>query len=754
MYKILISILFGLLCLTFSLYSINLIVSEDQYFHFLWSLIFPTLIALSWGKKYGIISLTIGLGVIYSVFTWQLYGAGNIAGGFSFLIWIILQGYGAEKRVRRSKIYNNKYAIHLVFVVIHLALFFIIFPLLLKLNQFLWPNALQIVNYRVIVFICFNEYINLLAVLAITDVLLLLPFVRRFFLLSTPKEAKYNTPILVCTLFSSYICLSIIILIERSITSNQLTFPDIKEYMSIVILTVLSIASAGIIIKFSQKILSAQEQIKIKEAEYYNIFDNINDVYYELSLEGTILIISPSIKNVLGYSKDELIGKNISSLLHEPESRKKIVKAANKEWGLDNYEIITQDKWGGLHNVLIKARSIINKEGLIRIIGTGRDVTDYLKAKKAQEKVEQEYKVLFDKMLTGFAILEPVKNGRNEIIDFKVVNANPAANKQTKIVIDQLIGLRLRRLEEEDIIRYEKFKEILQTGESLSYESSSKSREIHLAVNVFKIGEDQLGVVFNNITPYKQAISQIIVLNEELENRVKERTQDLYHAISEIEVFSYTISHDLKSPLRAIDAYSGIILEDFGGQLEVEGAEMINQVRKLCCTTIEMINKLQQYSLTSKLLLIKESVDIESVFIEIYTNMKAGWPEREIILQIPKPLPIIMGDIVLMRQVVDNVLSNAIKFTSTRTKAIIEVGFEVKSDAYLFYIKDNGVGFNMAYSDKLFGLFERLHSINEFEGSGIGLATIQRIIQKHGGEAMIKGEIDKGATLYFTIPLR
>lgn len=223
-------------------------------------------------------------------------------------------------------------------------------------------------------------------------------------------------------------------------------------------------------------------------------------------------------------------------------------------------------------------------------------------------------------------------------------------------------------------------------------------------------------------------------------------------AVNELEAFTYTVSHDLKSPLRAVDGYARILREDFESNLGDEGNEIIGNIRMICAEMIDMINKLLKYSTTSKTDIVKEEIYIEEMFEAIYKELISANLDREITMTIETGLPRVIADKIMIRQAIYNILSNAVKFTQNREKAFINIGCTITGDEYVFYVKDNGAGFDMDSSGKLFGIFQRLHTNDEFEGSGIGLVTVKKIIQMHGGRVWIEGKIDIGATVYFTLP--
>lgn len=246
---------------------------------------------------------------------------------------------------------------------------------------------------------------------------------------------------------------------------------------------------------------------------------------------------------------------------------------------------------------------------------------------------------------------------------------------------------------------------------------------------------------------------QLRKMNEELEKMVERRTVQLSDAIKELESFSYTVAHDLKSPLRAIDYYSKFILEDYGGELNEDVKYMLGNIRSVCSNVFELIEKFLQYALTASADLEFVPVDIDALFRQSFQEVLAADKDRDAALEIEGTLPEVSGDAILLKQVIHNILSNALKFSRQREKSIIRITYSTEEEMHKFSVCDNGVGFNMAYSSKLFGIFQRMHSQNEFEGSGIGLATVKKIIEKHGGIVSISSQEGIGTEVVFTLPL-
>ncbi len=270
--------------------------------------------------------------------------------------------------------------------------------------------------------------------------------------------------------------------------------------------------------------------------------------------------------------------------------------------------------------------------------------------------------------------------------------------------------------------------------------------------------EDLLLTVRGALDKYRTQIQleestrQIIRMNEELEKTVELRTHQLSGAIRELESFSYTVSHDLKSPLRTIDYYAKFILEDYEQSLNADVVNMLRNIRVVCNGMFDMIDKLLQYAITTKAEPEYTLVSMEALFSQTFSEIMTAEKGRNVEFIYDTPLAEVKGDPILLKQVVYNLLSNAVKFTRHQERPVIHVGCTPVSEGFSFSVSDNGVGFNMDYAGKIFGLFQRMHSRDRFEGSGIGLATVKKIVEKHGGTVSIHSEEGRGTHVSFTLP--
>jgi len=342
----------------------------------------------------------------------------------------------------------------------------------------------------------------------------------------------------------------------------------------------------------------------------------------------------------------------------------------------------------------------------------------------------------------------------------RYILVNSAAAHLTGKSVEEILGRddwflfpaeEARRLREQDL-------EILRHGEVCHPEhqltsGSGKTVVLHATKGPLRNEDGRVVGVFGisrDVTDSRKVEEEIRLLNAELDLRVTERTLRLEAAIKEQESFCYSVSHDLRAPLRHINSYSAILMEECAAHLPAEGCGYLERIRSSSRSMGQLIDDLLELSKIGRSQMQKSSVDLSEMVWKICRRLQNVEPERRVEFQVASDL-VVHGDRVLLHQALVNLLDNAWKYTKTRDAARIEVGRDGAGDQAVFFVRDNGVGFDMAYRDKLFGAFQRLHG-PEYEGTGIGLATVKRIVKRHGGQVWAEGAVGEGATIYFTLP--
>lgn len=340
-----------------------------------------------------------------------------------------------------------------------------------------------------------------------------------------------------------------------------------------------------------------------------------------------------------------------------------------------------------------------------------------------------------------------------------VVSWNAGAERIFGYDAGEMVGSSIERLlapdrpdEERRILEHAK------RGETRLYETvrirkDGKPVDLSLAVSPIRDAQGHIvgvSLIARDITERKRTEEQILRLNTELEHRVRIRTSELTAANRELEAFTYSVAHDLRAPLRHIDAFTRILQEDFAAALPPEAVQLLDTIRRSSENMSRLVNDLLDLAHVGRQEMKKERISLNLIIEEVIAEMTRETQGRDIEWRIAQ-LPAVNGDPGLLKQVFANLLSNAVKYTRPRKKAIIEIGLRTMNGERAIFVRDNGVGFSMKYAAKLFGVFQRLHRTEEFEGTGVGLAIVERVVKRHGGRAWAESEVDQGATFYFTL---
>ena len=253
-----------------------------------------------------------------------------------------------------------------------------------------------------------------------------------------------------------------------------------------------------------------------------------------------------------------------------------------------------------------------------------------------------------------------------------------------------------------------------------------------------------------NVTTERAAHAEVERLNRDLEHRVRRRTEELETINGELESFTYSVSHDLRAPVRSLHGFSAALVEDYGDRLDARAHDFLRRIQAAARRMESLIDDLLQLSRITKTKMDLTTVDLGAMARDIAGRLRETAPSRTVTFVIPDRI-VVRGNAPLLRVVMDNLLRNAWKFTGPREDARIEFGCQEEDGRPVFFVRDNGVGFDMTYAEGLFGVFQRLHSVDEFPGTGVGLATVHRAVARHHGRIWAEAEVGRGATFFFTI---
>lgn len=529
---------------------------------------------------------------------------------------------------------------------------------------------------------------------------------------------------------------------------------------------------------------------KINKVEKYNrsLIETSIDPIITIGPSGVITDVNSATEQATGLSRDKLICTDFSDYFTEPDRAKAGYQEVFSEGKVIDYELELKHIDGNTIPILCNASVYRDENGeIIGVFAAARDITQSRKTENELKSLKENLELLVDKRTQDLhkvqlLLKSSLESPKDMIIlsidmDYNYYYFNEAHKAAMKYSYDKDITLGMNLLEnitsEEDKINAKINYDLALQGKSHSTIQEYGDIALNYYETYYNPVKNQDGEIIGatafsrNITDRilrEQALKQskdkllkneILLnnLNETLENHVMDRTAQLETVNKELEAFSYSVSHDLKAPLRHITGYVGLLLKKYKECLPEEGLKYLDNISFSANNMGELIQGLLKFSRNGKQEMNQISLDMKEIVLATIKPIKEQETVRNI-KWVLKTLPHAYGDLEMMKSVWANLIENAVKFTKKKATAKITIGAEETKNTVIYYVKDNGAGFDMTYSSKLFEIFQSLHDREDYEGTGIGLAIVRRIISRHGGKTWAEGEIDKGATFYFSLNKR
>lgn len=501
----------------------------------------------------------------------------------------------------------------------------------------------------------------------------------------------------------------------------------------------------------------SEQALRMSERWFRSLIENSSDAIALTDEKGTVLYLSPSSQTIEGFEPHELVGRNAAEHAHPddlPVLLERFQAALNHPGQPTPAVWRRRNKDGTWHWLEGVVTNLLHDPAIHAVVTNYRDITDRKKAEEELRARETRLASIYETVADVIFVLAVENRGT-----YRFTSVNPAFQAVTGVPSEAVVGKLVSEVVPEPSLSLVlgKYREAIEGKRTVRWEETSDYPAGRLTgeVSVAPIFDTEGNCVLlvgavHDITERKRAEAEIAQLNEDLERKISERTAQLKAANRELEAFTYSVSHDLRSPLRTISGFTQILLDTEGGSLSEQGRRYLGLVREGAVRMGDLIEDLLHLSRFSRAALERRTVDTAAMVADVIRSLQEEFAGRSVDFVVGK-LPPCNADANLLRQVWLNLISNALKFTRGQDPARIEIEATRTDGQVVFSVRDNGVGFDMRYADKLFGVFQRLHRAEEYEGSGLGLAIVQRIVLRHGGTVEAKSKPGEGARFSFSL---